>query len=155
MRFSAVHGPGCDAEWFYADPIFKTSNGGLAADGCHGNALTAQVSPEAGHADGGAFWQFNTGRIGSGTCTIDVYIPNTTQAAGLAYYALDPRQDSYPHLYNPDPVDQVAARGQWRSLGAWPIPTDGWFSVILSNKPARGGDTYSVAASAARATCRW
>ncbi|GGR00636.1 hypothetical protein [Kitasatospora griseola] len=155
VRFSAVHGYGCDAEWFSPDPIFKPTTGGLGTDGCHGGAVAAQVSPEAGHADGGAVWQFNTQHPGSGTCTIDVYIPNTTQAGGLAAYALDPRQNTYPHLYLPAPVNQAANRGRWVSLGDWTIPSDGWFSVTVFNKPANTGDTYSVAASAARATCRW
>ncbi|KDN80474.1 hypothetical protein [Kitasatospora cheerisanensis] len=155
MRYSAVHGPGCDAEWFYADPIFQAGGGGLNGSTCHGQAVAATVSGVAGHADGGAFWQFNTGHTGSGSCTIDVYVPNSADAGGTAIYFLDARQNAEPPLYSPPPVNQVASRGQWASLGTWPIPSDGWFSVTLSNKPARSGDAYKVAASASRATCRW
>ncbi|MGI5487595.1 helix-turn-helix domain-containing protein [Microtetraspora malaysiensis] len=150
--WSAVHGLGCQAEWFYADPGWRPTGGGWTKDGCSGSALYMQVSSELGHATQGVNWYFDTRP--EARCTIEAFIADDRRSAGTAYYYLDD-DTTPPHLGGPVTIDQKAHRGTWVTLGTWPVPRPGRLTLILANQPHQANDTYTVTASAARATCRW
>ncbi|MGW4896032.1 hypothetical protein ACWEQL_27825 [Kitasatospora sp. NPDC004240] len=154
VQYNEVHGYGCDAEWISPDPQWQQTAGGPLDLGCHGQALWRQVTGQADYASDGITWRFKISRPGA-SCTLWVHIPDTTYAAGTATYAIDDNNDEYPHLSGNLRIDQASRRGQWASLGEWTVPADGWFSVIIGNKALNNGDSYTVAASAARAQCRW
>ncbi|WP_431899330.1 hypothetical protein [Nonomuraea sp. bgisy101] len=151
--WSAVHGLGCQAEWSYADPGWRRAGGGWRQDGCTGTSLFLQVASEPGHATQGVFWYFDTRP--EARCTIEAFIADDRRSAGTAFYYLDDDDTTSPHLAGPVTVDQRAHRGAWVTLGSWPVPGPGRLTLILANQPRQAHDTYTVTASAARATCRW
>ncbi|NRQ40315.1 hypothetical protein HII36_52110 [Nonomuraea sp. NN258] len=153
VRFEAVHGPGCAAEWFYADPRWKRITGGWTRDGCTGRALALKVSAEPGHFTQMVNWMFAT-RPGA-RCTFEVHVPDDSRSAGTARYHLDGEDTDPPYLGPPVTVDQRAWRGRWASLGTWTVPAEGKVTIVLGNQPLRAGDEHEVTVSSARAACRW
>ncbi|GGS98795.1 protein kinase [Nonomuraea spiralis] len=153
VRWSAVHGPRCVAEWFYADPAWRPVSGGWKRDGCEGAALALRVGNEPAHFNQGVNWYFDT--RGGARCTIDVHIPDDPRSTGLAFYYLDDNNTNAPHLGPPVTVDQRAYRGRWAPLGTWTVPAPGRLTVLVGNQPVKADDTHEVTVSAARARCRW
>ncbi|MFI7110056.1 serine/threonine-protein kinase [Nonomuraea sp. NPDC050227] len=155
VRWQAVHGPRCAAEWFYADPAWRpiTGGGGWKDDGCAGAALALRVGNEPAHFNQAVNWYFDT--RGGARCTIDVHIPDDPRSTGLAFYYLDDNDTNPPHLGPPVTVDQRAFRGRWAPLGTWRVPAPGRLTVLVGNQPVTADDTHEVTVSAARARCRW
>ncbi|MGW2156042.1 serine/threonine-protein kinase [Nonomuraea sp. NPDC001699] len=153
VRWRAVHGPRCVAEWFYADPAWRPVTGGWKRDGCAGAALALRVGSEPAHFNQGVNWYFDT--RGGARCTIDVHIPDDPRSTGLAFYYLDGDETDPPHLGPPVTVDQRAHRGRWAPLGTWKVPAPGRLTVLVGNQPVKAGDTHEVTVSAARARCYW
>ncbi|MGW4407799.1 serine/threonine-protein kinase [Nonomuraea sp. NPDC004702] len=155
VRWKAVHGPRCAAEWFYADPAWRpiTGGGGWKDDGCTGAALALRVGNEPAHFNQAVNWYFDT--RGGARCTIDVHIPDDPRSTGLAFYYLDDNDTNPPHLGPPVTVDQRAFRGRWAPLGTWRVPAPGRLTVLVGNQPVTADDTHEVTVSAARARCRW
>ncbi|WP_433423491.1 helix-turn-helix domain-containing protein [Microtetraspora malaysiensis] len=151
--WSAVHGLGCQAAWFYADPGWRPTGGGWTKDGCTGTALFLQVSSEPGQFTQEVNWYFDTRP--EARCIIEAFIADDRRSAGTASYYLDDDDTTMPHLAGPITIDQTTHRGAWVTLGTWPVPGPGRLTLILGNQPHQAIDTYTVTASAARATCRW
>ncbi|YCK35505.1 serine/threonine-protein kinase [Actinomadura sp. ATCC 39365] len=153
VRWQAVHGPRCAAEWFYADPAWRPVTGGWKGDGCVGTALALRVGNEPAHFNQAVNWYFDT--RGGARCTIDVHIPDDPRSTGLAFYYLDDNDTDPPHLGPPVTVDQRAHRGRWAPIGTWRVPAAGRLTVLVGNQPVGADDTHEVTVSAARARCRW
>ncbi|MEU8323451.1 serine/threonine-protein kinase [Nonomuraea sp. NPDC048881] len=153
VRWQAVHGPRCAAEWFYADPAWRPVTGGWKGDGCAGAALALRVGNEPAHFNQAVNWYFDT--RGGARCTIDVHVPDDLRSTGLAFYYLDDNNTNPPHLGPPVTVDQRAFRGRWAPLGTWRVPAPGRLTVLVGNQPVTADDTHEVTVSAARARCRW
>ncbi|MER6579649.1 serine/threonine-protein kinase [Nonomuraea sp. NPDC001023] len=153
VRWQAVHGPRCAAEWFYADPAWRPVTGGWKGDGCVGAALALRVGNEPAHFNQVVNWYFDT--RGGARCTIDVHIPDDPRSSGLAFYHLDDDDTDPPHLGPPVTVDQRAFRGRWAPLGTWRVPAPGRLTVLVGNQPVTADDTHEVTVSAARARCHW
>ncbi|MFI7465419.1 serine/threonine-protein kinase [Nonomuraea sp. NPDC049646] len=153
VRWQAVHGPRCTAEWFYADPAWRPVTGGWKGDGCAGAALALRVGGVPAHFNQVVNWYFDT--RGGARCTIDVHIPDDPRSTGLAFYYLDGDSTDPPHLGPPVTVDQRAFRGRWAPLGTWRVPAPGRLTVLVGNQPVTADDTHEVTVSAARARCRW
>ncbi|MFI7688560.1 serine/threonine-protein kinase [Nonomuraea sp. NPDC049655] len=153
VRWQAVHGPRCAAEWFYADPAWRPVTGGWKGDGCAGAALALRVGNEPAHFNQAVNWYFDT--RGGARCTIDVHVPDDPRSTGLAFYYLDDNNTNPPHLGPPVTVDQRAFRGRWAPLGTWRVPAPGRLTVLVGNQPVTADDTHEVTVSAARARCRW
>lgn len=153
VRWQAVHGPRCVAEWFYADPAWRPVTGGWKGDGCVGAALALRVGNEPAHFNQVVNWYFDT--RGGARCTIDVHIPDDPRSTGLAFYYLDDNDTNPPHLGPPVTVDQRAFRGRWAPLGTWRVPAPGRLTVLVGNQPVTADDTHEVTVSAARARCHW
>lgn len=153
VRWKAVHGPRCQAEWFYADPAWRSIIGGWKRDGCVGAAMALRVGNVPAHFNQAVNWYFDT--RGGARCTIDVHVPDDPRSTGLAFYYLDDDDTDPPHLGPPVTVDQRARRGEWASLGTWTVPAPGRLTLLVGNQPVAAGDTHEVTVSAARATCHW
>lgn len=150
----ATVGIGCKPDYFYSDPgVWTKVGGGYVGDTCAtGAAVTAQIDPRApGHYKGEVNWQFNLQHTGS--CAIEVYISDDQASGGTASYFLDGHQDYDPHLANLPTIDQFAHRGEWASLGTWPIPADGWITLTLTTQSVATGSNYTITASQARVNC--
>lgn len=150
----ATVGIGCKPDYFYSDPgVWTKVGGGYVGDTCAtGAAVTAQIDPRApGHYKGEVNWQFNLQHTGS--CAIEVYISDDQASGGTASYFLDGHQDYDPHLANLPTIDQSAHRGEWASLGTWPIPADGWITLTLTTQSVATGSNYTITASQARVNC--
>ncbi|MEU1393974.1 MULTISPECIES: serine/threonine-protein kinase [unclassified Nonomuraea] len=152
VRWQAVHGPRCAAEWFYADPAWRPVTGGWKGDGCVGAALALRVGNEPAHFNQAVNWYFDT--RGGARCTVDVHIPDDPRSTGLAFYYLDDNDTDPPHLGPPVAVDQRAHRGRWAPLGTWRVPAAGRLTVLVGNQPVGADDTHEVTVSAARVRCR-
>ena len=94
-------------------------------------------------------WWFETSPVVTGTCVVDVYIPNEAHAAGkpALYKILGGRTSST--VITSFTIDQTATRGSWVRAKTVAI-TGGGISVHLTN---RGGPGVFLAAAQVRVTC--
>jgi hypothetical protein len=169
VRFTAVSGEGCQQNaasgchrsgWH--DDWYSKGSGGWSRDGCNGRVVSVPMSGSASRDDDSnvVVWWFRTTGIQEGTCTLQMYVPDTgnrRDAAGKpAHYLVfgSASPDSSP--LSAFDVDQAANQGRWVT-GTQVTLTGGQFSVRMVTRGIDWGAGHEgdhLGVSAAKADCR-
>ena len=147
--FTAVGGPGCAdtgtsfQAWGWFDDgnsgYIAHDSGGLVGDGCSGAYNALPMSGEAGtdDTDNSMVWTFHTGAVSKGTCAISVYIPDISNVIEVggdpSYYTVQGSSSPYTDTTGSFEVDQVSHRGDWVSVGTFPV-SGGLIAVMLHSR---------------------
>ena len=147
--FTAVGGPGCAEAgtsfqaWGWFDDgnsgYIAHDSGGLVGDGCSGAYNALPMSGEAGtdDTDNSMVWTFHTGAVSKGTCAISVYIPDISNVIEVggdpSYYTVQGSSSPYTDTTGSFEVDQVSHRGDWVSVGTFPV-SGGLIAVMLHSR---------------------
>ncbi|MGW6913466.1 hypothetical protein ACWGB8_06545 [Kitasatospora sp. NPDC054939] len=140
---------------------WRTSTGGWSGDGCNGKYSSVPMSGDARKDDGNSVvWTFNTAPLVTGSCKLSVYVPasgDVKEVGGApTHYSVQRKSAPGTGTIGDFIVNQVGQRGQWVSVGTYPL-AEGKIAVMMHT---RGQDwqgstkTYAHhAASAVKADC--
>jgi hypothetical protein len=167
-RYAATAGSGCTSAgvtvhaygWYNQGRSGWQTNtaGGYTGDGCDGKYASMPMSGNANQDDSSNFvlWTFATGQVSSGSCQVQVYIPDDSSITAVggtsAFYTVADGSGPVGSFT----VDQVAHRGQWMNAGTYPV-SGGQLDVQLHSRGVdysnSGGDNAHLAAAAVQVSC--
>lgn len=170
--FDAVGGGGCSGSGtsfstygWYDDGesgYLSVGSGGLDGDGCNGSFVALPMSGDANIDDGNyMLWTFHTGSVGSGSCAVDVYIPNvdnTVEVGGdPSYYTVQDSAAAGSDTVGSFSVDQTSNLGRWAYGGTFRV-SGGVLAVMLHSRGIDWTATASTdahhAADAIKVSCK-
>lgn len=138
---------------------WHTRSGGWSGDGCGGRFSTVPMSGDASKDDPKAYtvWEFSTGRVQSGSCTLSVYVPNSGDPKDVAGSPAHYRVASGNGDLGGFIVDQESNRGRWVSAGGFSL-SNGMFAVKMLNRgidwSSRGPTYEHLAAGQVKVSCQ-
>jgi hypothetical protein len=159
--FHTIAGPSCTqsgARWTNVynddkgDGWSTASASGWTGDNCGTSFIytkLANVASDPNEWYDSMEWLFNTGISGGATCTIGVYIPNSSYATALGHYWISNGSTNYDDGIAYFTIDQAAHRGAWLTIGSYHFSGKN----ILVELDDNGPGTTTIAAADLSVSC--
>ncbi|MGW0751558.1 hypothetical protein [Streptomyces sp. NPDC002587] len=163
--FSKLVGPGCGSGGFSVSEQFKDGvkgwrygTSGWKSDGCDGDFLAMPMSGSSSKADSGIYakWEFSTGAVKSGSCTVYTYIPSsgdkTMVGGNPARYTVRGANGRLGDFS----IDQASNTGRWVNGGSFAISSPE-ITVSVDNRGidwGSGNENRHVAAAQMKVDCK-
>ncbi|MFB7469104.1 hypothetical protein ACFCZ1_37400, partial [Streptomyces sp. NPDC056224] len=163
--FSKLVGPGCGSGGFSVSEQFKDGvkgwrygTSGWKSDGCDGDFLAMPMSGSSTKADSGIYakWEFSTGAVKSGSCTVYTYIPSsgdkTMVGGNPARYTVRGANGRLGDFS----IDQASNTGRWVKGGSFAISSPE-ITVSVDNRGidwGSGNENRHVAAAQMKVDCK-
>ncbi|MFD9359443.1 hypothetical protein [Streptomyces sp. NPDC060031] len=164
-EFSKLVGPGCGSGGFSVNDQYKNGDkgwrygtSGWKSNGCDGDFLAMPMSGSATKADSSQYakWEFSTGPVQSGKCTVYVYIPgsgdNTMVGGNPARYTVRGSNGTLGSFS----IDQDSNTGKWVNGGSFDI-SSAKIELSLDNRGidwGSGNVNRHIAVAQAKVDCR-